>query len=145
MQDNDNLNKLQKQEISENDNLPQEVENILNTLPDDQKATLLRQFSISISSMGIKREVPYERIMTKEHLSTILENADKDSQREFEDKKLNKIYLFLTLIISLIFVSVLVFGLIDKNPKILTGILSYSGTLIVGLCGGYGIRRKMEE
>ena len=152
MQNNDN-EEQQAEHINESENIskselppvPQELESILNSLPAEQKATLMRQLSICISSTGIRREVPFEKIMTKEHLAKIIENADKDSQREYDDRILNKKYLFKTLIIALVFIIILVFGLVDKNPQILTGLLSYSATLIVGLCGGYGLRRCKDD
>lgn len=140
MSNNENYSEENKKENLpkiEDSNIPEDIKNIMKNIPVEDRERVIREFSFI--STGMKRNVPFEDIMTPEHLTAIISNSDKDSQRFFEDAKLNKIYLFLIYIVSLIFFLVLVNSLIDKNPDILIKIISHSVAVILGIAGGYSL------
>lgn len=143
---------MQDEENNNNQPTPSEIDDVMKNLPEDViknipeevRERMVREIrSISVST-GVRRSVPFENIMTPEHLSEIIKNADKDSERELENEKLNKKYLFLIFLISLVFIIVLILILIDKNPDILLGIMSHLGAAILGIAGGYGLKCKQN-
>ena len=132
-------------DLANNDILDSLPEDMRNQIPEAVQKQISRQFSISVSSMGMRKELPFEKIMTSEHLSTLIQNADKDSERELENQKLNKKYLFWIFMSMLVFIVILILILVDKNPNLLMNIISYAGTAILGIAGGYGLKVKLDE
>lgn len=155
MQDNNE----NKQENSSEENCNQiqqsnsnsEIEEIIQRLPENVPSEVKEKIkqeltTISFSAMGeMRRSMPFENIMQPCHLTALIENADKDSEREYQDSKLSKLYILLIVIIALLFVLVLTNLLVDKNPDLLIKILSHSFAAILGLAGGYGLKCKIDN
>jgi hypothetical protein len=119
--------------------IPKEVQEVIEKLPSNaMKNKALHAISESIQ---IRPHMPYEDIMTTENLSAIIENSDKQSQREFEITKSNNKYQLLTLVIGLGFMFGVIF-LLKSNSELLLKILLPLITLVAGAFGGYGYGYK---
>lgn len=126
-----------------------EIDGIMNQIPENIPHDIkenIKQTLIHFSATSAMRvPSPFEKIVKPEHITALIENTDKDSQREFEENKENKRYLFAVFIIGLTFVVLLIFLLSDKNPELLEKLLSYTFTALLGFAGGYGLKCKSNN
>jgi len=125
----------------ENKIVPQEIQDVLNTLPSDDKEKITKSLSIMLSSGVIPRKHPFENILNEAHLSKIIDNSEKDSERDYQNQKSNRRYIFATFIFGLLFILGLIY-LLNKNPELLMNILMLIGGLVAGTYGGYGTGYK---
>lgn len=139
MENNENQNnEVQANEIVENDNTLDKADEVINNLPEEQREILRK--SISISSMQGIMSVshPMMEKVSSEHITTVLANADKDSDRAFKLDIIGKVIAFIIFVFILIAVVVLIYIFRNHMNDIseLLKALIYAGT---GLLGGYGL------
>ena len=65
-------------------------------------------------------------------------------QNSYAEKKQNKIFAFLVLLMTMVFFVVIILILKDK-PEIMEKILYTLGGLVAGAFGGYGFGKKRNE
>lgn len=138
MENNENQNKEeQNDEIIENENPLEKVNEVIKDLP-EEKRKMIRE-SISLSMQGIMA-VPHPMMekVSPEHITTVLSNADKDSDRAFKLHVIGKVISAIVFVIILIAVVVLIYVFRNHMNDIseLLKALIYAGT---GLLGGYGL------
>ena len=78
---------------------------------------------------------PLSKKITSEHIGLLIENSDKQDQRENQDKNWKRLYHLITIIIAICFVSFLVYTFKDNNAVLvpmITGILAFLGGIGVG-------------
>lgn len=138
MENNENQNKEeQNDEIIENENPLEKVNEVIKDLP-EEKRKMIRE-SISLSMQGIMA-VPHPMMekVSPEHITTVLANADKDSDRAFKLDIIGKVIAFIIFVFILIAVVALIYIFRNHMNDIseLLKALIYAGT---GLLGGYGL------
>lgn len=138
MENNENQNKEeQNDEIIENENPLEKVNEVIKDLP-EEKRKMIRE-SISLSMQGIMA-VPHPMMekVSSEHITTVLANADKDSDRAFKLDIIGKVIGSLVFVFILIAVVVLIYVFRNHMNDIseLLKALIYAGS---GLLGGYGL------
>ncbi len=138
MENNENQNKEeQNDEIIENENPLEKVNEVIKDLP-EEKRKMIRE-SISLSMQGIMA-VPHPMMekVSPEHITTVLANADKNSDRAFKLDIIGKVIAFIIFVFILIAVVALIYIFRNHMNDIseLLKALIYAGT---GLLGGYGL------
>lgn len=138
MENNENQNKEeQNDEIIEKENPLEKVNEVIKDLP-EEKRKMIRE-SISLSMQGIMA-VPHPMMekVSPEHITTVLANADKDSDRAFKLDIIGKVIAFIIFVFILIAVVALIYIFRNHMNDIseLLKALIYAGT---GLLGGYGL------
>lgn len=123
------------------ENFPQRKEE--NKDIDSDKGSSIKKVIQEFSMMGtFGRSVPYEKIMTSEHLSKIIENSDKESERDYQNRKSIRLYVFISFIFVLGFVLGLIHLLAKVNPSLLMNILIAIISFAGGAFGGYGVGKN---
>ncbi|MEM6401633.1 MAG: hypothetical protein AAF757_15585 [Cyanobacteria bacterium P01_D01_bin.116] len=120
-----------KKEEEENlEKLPDELEEILTPqLRKVVRGTLsMQRFSSSSSVFPILEKI------NEQHISKILDIAEKDDERAFTDTESARKYNLITLIIVLIFFGVLTVFLVNKDVVVYQEILK----IIISFGGGFG-------
>jgi len=121
----------------ENPEIPQEI---LDKLPPEDRVRIEK--SLSIMTMGsFRRHNPLEKITTSEHLTKIIDNADKESDREYRDKQISRIFVLLYIIIAAIVFVGLTY-LLKNNPEMFKLVIPPITTLIAGSFAGFGFGYK---
>ncbi|MGL4884661.1 MAG: hypothetical protein ACRC8K_26935 [Waterburya sp.] len=123
-----NLSKLEKD--LDIDELPQEAQAIVR---------MMMSRSISTSSLS-----PLQDKINPEHISKILDIAEEDNKREFEDIKLVRIYNLLTLIIVLIFLGFLTVFLANKDLSTYQDIIRILIIFGGGFGAGFGYKSRIK-
>ncbi len=107
--------------IDEDNNLvPNELKEVLNSIPDESVKEKIKKVSISMmtSSGLMPQKHPFEKILTKDHLSQIISNSEKESDREYNNSKSTRRYVFATLVVVILFILALIYLLGKDNPLI---------------------------
>ena len=146
MENNENQNKEeQNDEIIENENPLEKVNEVIKDLP-EEKRKMIRE-SISLSMQGIMA-VPHPMMekVSPEHITTVLANADKNSDRAFKIGILEKITSSIIILVILGAVVALIYIFRDHMNDIseILKMLIYGG---FGAFGGYGfgLHKGKEE
>jgi hypothetical protein len=113
----------------------------IDELPQEARAIVRMMMSRSIST---KSSSFLQDKVNQEHISKILEIAEEDNKREFEDTKLARIYNLLTLIIVLIFLGFLTVFLANKDLSTYQDIIRILIIFGGGFGAGFGYKSRMK-
>lgn len=113
----------------------------IDELPQEAKAIVRMMMSRSVST---KSSSFLEDKINSEHISTILNIAEEDNKREFEDAKLVKLYNLLTLVIILVFLGFLTVFLANKDLSTYQDIIRIIIIFGGGFGAGYGYKSKIK-
>ena len=107
-------------------------------IPKGQKK-ILEKFSVMQSIMPMQN--PIVEKLTPEHISTILTNSDKESERYFKQNQFNRTATFIFGIITLGILAFIMF-VFKENIKDIHDILLSIVSAVIGAVGGYGYGLK---
>lgn len=118
--------------------LPPEVEQIIDEMPEEHQAQARQMFSVHTAMM--MRTSPQAEMMKKlspETLDKMIENEGKAAEMEFKDRKSARWTTTILVLIGAIFLLVLVYFL-KEDTDVLKEIVVPFVTLLAGALGGYG-------
>ncbi|NCU32960.1 MAG: hypothetical protein EOM23_08535 [Candidatus Moranbacteria bacterium] len=128
-----------KKESSSDEIIPEEI---LEAIPEEDRgkfASIIRQTMIS----GVmKRSNPIADKITPEHITQIISKSDDQDKRDREERKGERYYNLLLIVIALVFIGFLIVFLQTNEDlliKIVIGIISFVGGF------GFGQSRKKKE
>lgn len=123
--------------------MPEQVKEAIQSLPPEFRTRIQESLSFTMSMMT-RPNNPLEKITTPEHLHKIIENIDKDSDRDFKDRKGSRNFNLLVLIVTFIFIIVLICLLAKSNAPLLSQILTGLFGFAAGAFSGYGYRASKD-
>lgn len=125
--------------------LPDEIEDILGSIPKESRHEVKRIVGMSMQMGGaFSPQLELMKKMTPEHVSEFLQGQREASNNEFKESRDSKIFMAFVLAVVLVFVVVIVIQL-KGNPDILEKVLYTIGGLITGLIGGYGFGKTRSS
>ncbi|HAX51544.1 MAG TPA: hypothetical protein DCX82_06345 [Lachnospiraceae bacterium] len=139
----DKKKKGTKQEVTENDFA--DLDDLLENVPLETRSEVKKMISMSWQ-MGrvISPETELMNKMTSEHISTFLASQDTAMQKQFQESRENRIFIFGVFVLSLIFIVVLII-LLSNKPDIMEKVLFTLGGLVTGAFGGYGYGKSKNN
>ncbi|HEY9848568.1 MAG TPA: hypothetical protein V6D28_03850 [Leptolyngbyaceae cyanobacterium] len=135
-QDSESTKKSQEEEQQNEGNVggiekfPEELEN----LPPQIKREITAILSMQRISGAISPLSPIREKINEQHISKILEIAEKDDERAFADTQSARIYGFLTFIVAIGFLVFLTVFLVNKDVAVYQDVLK----LLIIFGGGFG-------
>lgn len=137
MSEEENINNSDKNSDETNNIcVPEEVKEAISKLPENERKTIIR--SLTMSFRGVSSPFnPMVDKMTQEHITLTLQNAEKESERDFKLISNQKLYDFLLVVGALIFVLALCYVFRD-NISSIKDILIPIATFV----GGYGFGKN---
>lgn len=134
--ENENNSQHGKDEIQNPAELPEELKNVIDKLPDTDRKAVTSSFSMFMQGMTRPRNPMMEKI-TSEHISLSLTYSEAESKRIFELQKREKTLDFWLVIIVLGFIFALCY-MFKNNIEHVKQIIM----LLVTFIGGYGFALK---
>ena len=124
--------------------LPPEIENAINQLPESERKAFRQISSFSMSSVfGMPKNNPLLNKMTPEHISTLLENSDREDERGYKAYKFSNYIRLVFVVIGIgVFIFLVVF--LKENVSLLNQLLTYTLPFLIGLAGGFGLGRSTK-
>lgn len=118
-----------------------------NITEDNNQFEIPKEITKSISQFGAMIKPSYPPFMDKiepQHISDIIKGADKFDEREFNDKKSTKRYMFAYCLIA---VALIIFFTVffKSDPDMLRLIITFLIGLGSGIAGGYGIGSRKRS
>lgn len=118
-------------------------EEVLDALPPEERNRFLSFFRHSMFAGIVRRGSPVSEKITSEHITQLIENADKQDLRERAERRGQRTYNLILLCIALAFLGFLVVYLKDEKDLLYKVIIA-----IISFVGGFGFGRtsgKKEE
>ena len=115
-----------------------DIQEIINNLPENERESIKKSLTMSFSQVSGPFNPMVEK-MTPEHITLTLQNAEKESEREFKLISKQKMYDFLLVIGALLFVFTLCY-LFSNNVNSIKDILIPIATFV----GGYGFGKNRK-
>ena len=112
--------------------IPNEV---LETIPDEERGRLFSIMKETMISSFMSNNDPIAEKITAEHISKVLDNANIQDERDRKERKSEKNYQIVYLLIGLAFIGFLIVYLKDDTEllyKIIIAIISFVGGFGVG-------------
>jgi len=112
--------------------IPNEV---LETIPDEERGRLFSIMKETMISSFMSNTDPIAEKITAEHISKVLDNANIQDERDRKERKSEKNYQIVYLLIGLAFIGFLIVYLKDDTEllyKIIIAIISFVGGFGVG-------------
>ncbi len=122
-----------------NEIIPQEI---LEAIPEEERGRVESIIRQTMISGVIKRSNPIAEKITSEHITQIISKSDEFDKRERNERKSERNYNLLLIIIALIFIGFLIVFLQNKEDlliKIVIGIISFVGGF------GFGKANKKKD
>lgn len=117
----------------------------LEDVPEEKRKVIEKLMVSSIQMRGmISPENAISKKITEQHITQYLEGAREDMKNSYAEKKQSKIFLFFTLLISMVFFVIVIVILKDK-PDIMEKVIYTLGGLVAGAFGGYGFGKKKND
>jgi hypothetical protein len=108
---------------------------VLEGLPSDTMREIRSVMSMSMGRMSH----PIVEKLTPEHITTILQHGNEQDGRDFQSAGYIRRYFFLTLVLFVVlFVFLTVYFVGQGKVDLYFKVLSYFGTFVAGLLGGFG-------
>jgi thiol:disulfide interchange protein len=105
----------------------------------------MKEIMLSMAGFSGPVTSPLQRKINEEHISKVLEIADKDSQRSYDDAQSSKRYFLAYIVLSFLLFGFIIVFLADKNPTLLRDILFILGAFAGGFGAGYGIKAHKDK
>ena len=115
----------------------------LEDLPKEAQAVMKMVMSRSISAKSSLSNSLSDKINT-EHISKMLDIAEQDNEREFEDTKLSRLYNLITLVIILIFLGFITVFLGNKDLSTYQDIIRILIIFGGGFGAGFGYKSRIK-
>ena len=143
MEDNNKL--VESEKSSENLEGLENIDEILEGVPEEHKKTIQKLIISSIQMRGmISSENEVAKKITEEHITQYLEGSKLEMENSYEEKKHKKILVFLTIFLTMAFIVVIIL-LLKDIPDIMEKIIYTIGGLAAGAIGGYGFGKFKND
>ena len=143
MEDNNKL--VESEKSSENLEDLENIDEILEGVPEEHKKTIQKLIISSIQMRGmISSENEVAKKITEEHITQYLEGTKLEMENSYEEKKHKKILVFLTIFLTMAFIVVIIL-LLKDIPDIMEKIIYTIGGLVAGAIGGYGFGKFKND
>ncbi|MEA3496806.1 MAG: hypothetical protein U9R42_12335 [Bacteroidota bacterium] len=142
-QDTSNKNELVKDDELKTNKIESDgiiPDEILETIPIEERGKVVSIIKKSMISSVSKRTNPIAEKITPEHITTLIENSSVVDKRDRTERKSERNYNLILIIIGLVFVSFLVIFL-QKNINLLITII----TAILSFIGGFGFGKSQKN
>jgi hypothetical protein len=118
---------------------------ILGRMPKEIRQTV--EFFGAQMMGSVQRRNPLVDKLQPEHITKLIESADRESRYAFDDAQRNRWFGLVILIVGLAFMAFLVFHLSSGNPDLLEKVLALVAGLVGGFGGGYayGVRKPAKQ
>ena len=127
--------KLTKKQEPEEDILPEEITEIVKSLPPEQGRTIKRSFEFMMSATNMPSYYPLLKKLSGEHIDKIIEYSEKDDERSFRFALFSKWHTLIFTILGMgIFIFLTLFLAKDAS-NIYMDILKVA----FGFLGGFGV------
>lgn len=139
----ENQSSTKKEDEFENKEIDSLKPEVLEGLPDEAKKII----EIAMTSMHrVGPPVnPISKIINAQHIDKILELAEKDDDRSFNDAKESRKYtLYYVLIFAALFVFATVY-LVGSDKELYKEIIKLFSVFVGGLGGGFGIKSYIDR
>jgi len=129
-------------EDQKRDSITQDIipEEILEAIPEEERGKVVSIIRQSMFSAVMKRSNPIADKITGDHITKIIDNSNEQDKRDREDKKGQRNYNLLLIIIGLVFVGFLVVFL-QKDQELLIKII----IAIISFVGGFGLGKSTSK
>lgn len=101
-----------------------------------------------ISSVQMEGMIPPEATImnkiTEDHITEYIHGVRKEMENTFDERRQNRIFIFLMLIVIMIFFVVIILLLKDK-PDFMEKIIYSFANLVVGVISGYGLGKNKSK
>ena len=149
MSENDKVNAntdlVQNHGADEDTSAAQEIIDSFEGVPENERKVIEKLMVSSVQMSGrLSPQNAISKKITEEHITQYLDGAREDMQNSYAEKKQNKIFAFLVLLMTMVFFVVIILIHKDK-PEIMEKILYTLGGLVAGAFGGYGFGKKRNE
>ena len=117
----------------------------LDDVPEEMRKEIEKLMVSSIQMRGmISPENNISKKITEEHITQYLDGAREEMNNNYIEKKHSKIFLFLTMLISMGFFIAVIAMLKDK-PDVMEKIIYTVGGIVAGAFGGYGFGKRKKD
>jgi len=113
---------------------------ILNALPVEDRGKVVSIIKQSMFSEVMKRGNPISEKITEEHITKLIEKSDNQDVRDREERKSQRNYNLILLIIGLVFLGFLIVYLKEDKELLYKIIIA-----IISFVGGFGIGRTTSK
>jgi hypothetical protein len=83
--------------------------------------------------------------INERHIDKVLDQADKDSERNFQDSQSSRKYRLIVTIIILIFLAGMTVFLVQADKELYKHVLNLLLPFLAGLAGGYGLKAYQDR
>ena len=133
---------VKNQVFSNSELVPNEIDEVLDKVPEEQRSLIREQLSIFMSQQ--EPESAISRKMTPEHISTYIKDSGEDMRLRHGGKKQTRRCIFIIAVLTIILLGFIVYNFTDK-PDVIEKIFFAVGGLIAGLIGGFGIGKSRAD
>ena len=127
--------------------LPEEVlDDILEDVPEEHRKKVEKFIVASSVQMRgmISPEASVMNKITEDHITEYLQGARQEMENSFDERKQNRLFTFITLIVAMIFFIIIILLLKDM-PDFMEKIIYSLVSLIAGAIGGYGYGKTKSD
>ena len=121
-----------------------ELDELLEAVPEEHRNSI-KELMVSSASfqMGgmFPSPNPIAKKITEEHITQYLEGSKVDMENRYAEKKHQKVFLFLSMLLAMVFF-IIVIILLKENPDVMEKIIYTAGGLVAGAFGGYGLGKN---
>jgi len=125
---------------SSSDDLGVIPDEVLDAIPEEDRGKVFSIIKQSMFSEITRRSNPIAEKITPEHITTLISNSDKTDIRDRDERKSEKNYNLILIIIGLVFIGFLIVFL-QKNMNLLITII----TAILSFIGGFGFGKSQHK
>lgn len=128
--------------VAEEDIIPKEMEDVLNSIPDKAQAQAVRTIlSMQFRAVSASPESAVSKKITEEHISKYLEDSGSAMRETYKEMHEDKIFKgFVILVACAMVIAVII--LLKEQPDVMEKIIYAFVGLLAGSIGGYGAGYK---
>ena len=116
---------------------------VFDKLPPDAKR--LVEMSLTMARFSGPMPNPLLEKISGEHIGKIIENTEKDSERQYKDIQSARKYALAYVAMSILLFGFIIVYLADRNPTLLKEILVVLGIFAGGFGSGYGVKAYKDR
>ena len=129
-------------EAPEEDIIPKEMDEVLNSIPDKAQAQVVRtMLSMQFRAVSGSPESTISKKITEEHISKYFEDSGSAMHESYKEMHEDKIFKgFVVLVACAMFIAIII--LLKEQPDVMEKIIYALVGLLAGSVGGYGAGYK---
>lgn len=139
-QDIESTEPEKKPKIEADDNFEIIPDEVLDAIPVEDRSRIKSIISQTMISSVMKRNNPISEKVTTEHITKLIENSNVQDERDRKERKSEKNYQIIFLLIGLVFIGFLIVFLKDDKELLYKVIIA-----IISFVGGFGIGKTSKK